>query len=153
MTSRGDESDFKASKRHYALFCRSDRSLLENQTLEVYFDELCNASSRKALGYSQVTALVRHTRLHRNAEETGRKYSVPFKADLFGPYCVRLVNGAQMPSSLADQIAEVARQATPAEWSVFVRSLRADAMNKTHESVLPLFEGNSNLVKSSMLSI
>lgn len=144
VTSRGEDNISASGKRHYALFCHSDRSLLEHQALEVSFDELRNASSGKALGFSQVTALVRHSRLDNDANVKGRKYSVPFQADLFGPYCVRLMEGVCKPGYLADQIAEVAKHASPIEWADYVRSLRKNAMNENNGSCLPLFEEYPN---------
>jgi len=139
VTSRGDDVLAGQQKRHYALLCHSQVDLLEEDSLEVHFDELCNASTSKGLGFSQVTALVR--RVPRSGKETtgsGRKYKVPFQAELFAPYCVRLADGVSMPPQLAQEVAKVAHTASPAEWADFVQELKAIARRQMEDS-MPLF--------------
>lgn len=140
VTSRGDDPRTGSQKRHYALLCHSERSLLEEAPDEVDFDELRNAATSKTLGFSQVTALVRRTpREVGGIGSPGRRYQVPFKAELFSPYCVRLADGASLPSSLAEEIVEVAKVANPSEWADFVQSIRALA-SATLTGAMPLFQ-------------
>lgn len=139
VTSRGDDSVGMSSKRHYALLCKSANSLLEEGSSEVDFDELRNATTCKGLGFSQVTALVRRMPgTTSKTESQGRRYQVPFQAELFAPYCVRLADGVALPAILAEEIAETARTASPAEWAEFVQCLRAMARASRRES-MPLF--------------
>ncbi len=139
VTSRGDDQFAGMQKRHYALLCHSNRSLLDNDTHEVDFNELCNASTNKGLGFSQVTALVRRIpKLGVLPKGTGKKYPVPFQAELFSPYCVRLADGVVMPANLADEIAGIARDASATEWSNFVHDLRLSALRQSGRS-MPLF--------------
>jgi len=139
VTSRGDDPGTGGQKRHYALLCHSERSLLDEASDEVDFDELRNAATSKTLGFSQVTALVRRTpREVGGVAAKGRKYQVPFKAELFSPYCVRLADGASLPSSLIEEIVEVAKAANSTEWADFVQSIRALA-SATLTGTMPLF--------------
>jgi len=141
VTSRGDDRFAGAQKRHYALLCHSHRSLLDDDTYEVDFSELRNASTNKGLGFSQVTALVRRVARNGNASKSlGRKYQVPFQAELFSPYCVRLADGVVMPANLAGDIANKARNANASEWSHFVHDLRALARHANAMST-PLLNG------------
>lgn len=145
VTSRADDLSIGSQKRHYALLCRSSHSLLEEGTQEVDFGELCNASTNKGLGFSQVTALVRRSP-RRQGEDIvgGRRYQVPFMAELFAPYCVRLADGVAMPASLAYEIAEIARTASVPDWIRFVDGLKATAVRKNDVS-LPLFSGQPTM--------
>lgn len=74
----------------------------------------------------------------------GRRYQVPFMAELFAPYCVRLADGVAMPASLAYEIAEIARTASVPDWIRFVDGLKATAVRKNDVS-LPLFSGQPTM--------
>ncbi len=82
VTSRGG-----TGRPHYALVCFSDRPLCCSESgPSVDFDGLRNLLSRRPLGASQVTAIVSTN----GGEGDGRQYTVPFRASLIAPYCVRL---------------------------------------------------------------
>lgn len=145
VTSRADDLSIGNQKRHYALLCRSSHSLLEESSQEVDFNELCNAATNKGLGFSQVTALVRRSpRRQGEGIQGGRRYQVPFMAELFAPYCVRLAEGVSMPASLAYEIAEIARTASATDWGKFVRDIKATAAQRNDVS-LPLFGGQPSM--------
>jgi hypothetical protein len=139
VTSRADDVASGSRKRHYALLCRSQRSLLEEDSREVDFGELCNAGTKKGLGFSQVTALVRRIPNNSSYPTLGRRYQVPFQAELFSPYCVRLTDGVAMHAKLADEIASVAQTASPSDWAKFVQCLRSLARQMV-KGPIPLFE-------------
>ncbi len=74
---------------HYALVCRSDRPLKENDGGDhLYFGGLRNLRTGTALGASQVTAVVKRDPNIR----AGNTYSVAFIAQLCPPYFVRLLS-------------------------------------------------------------
>jgi len=138
VTSRSLNNGNGAKKRHYALFCFSNTSLQNNLDLEVNFNELQNAQSRKPLGFSQVTAFVRRTQACEATKPTPKIYDVPLSASLLWPFCARLTNGIEVPGELASKIEKAAHISDSATWATFVSMVREEAM--THSpSDLPLF--------------
>lgn len=125
VTSRADEHANSNQKRHYALFCHSRKSLLDDERCNVDFNELINATSNKGLGFSQVTALVKRVPRTQTAKDCNSKtYKVPFRADLYSPFCVRLADGVRVDASLADEIAEISVVLSPSEWAGYVIKLK-----------------------------
>lgn len=118
LTSRG-------RSKHYVLFCRSDRSILESTTMELPVDRIRNHPSGARLGASQVTSLVSYGE-HLPALG-GRSYPIAFSAILDGPLHAQLALGVEMPSVLSQKITEAAADASVDEWARFVASVRGEA--------------------------
>lgn len=125
VTSRGNTTERDGlKKQHYALLCRSQRSLLggcENDVVDAA--AVCNLVSRNPTGASQVTAVVcRHP-----SGEPSRRYPVEFRAQLAGPGFVRLVR----PTVLTGQLLALYRHALDAvdatDWRERVQTLRLAA--------------------------
>lgn len=110
---------------HYALFCRSALSLLDPCGLEVDFETLRNAESGVKLGFSQVTALVR--KAPASPEGNTKPYHVAFMAALEPPFHAPLALCAEVHASMAQEITETARSASPAQWTAFVARVRTEA--------------------------
>ncbi|MFQ6757076.1 MAG: hypothetical protein D9V46_01600 [Deltaproteobacteria bacterium] len=135
VTSRGLDGAPESKKRHYALFCHSETSLLEELNLVVDFHQLQNANSLKPLGFSQITAFVRHVSNISRETEARRIYDVPFRANLINPFCVRLTNGVEIPADFAFQLEEITNNASLSEWEHFVEQVRRWVLQKAHRTV------------------
>jgi hypothetical protein len=73
---------------HYALVCYSDHSLFGAASEQkIVFRRLRNLLTKRPVGASQVTAVVRYDK---TATETGAVYDVSFRALLVPPYFIRL---------------------------------------------------------------
>lgn len=155
VTSRADAGPQSLEKRHYALLCHSDKSLLDEERGWISFDELANATTNKGLGFSQVTALVKRMPTgSAKQEKGGRTYQVPFRAQLFSPYCVRLTDGVVVPSRIAGEISGAANTLDAEEWKSFVHSLKALALGmkaRQEEEAAPLFRLTAALHSESLL--
>lgn len=88
ITSRQNNSSPK--RTHYALVCCSDTPLsLCQSSFQLSFGSLRNIPSGKAIGASQVTAVVSRDE---SSAEAGTLYQVAFRANLMTPYFIRLRN-------------------------------------------------------------
>jgi hypothetical protein len=97
VTSRGESARGAAKRSHYALFCESTRPLVARPEATVDFYSLKNIRSKRAVGFSQVTAIVVVDKT--TAATTELSYSIAFRATLVEPYCARLVD----PVAFGDQ--------------------------------------------------
>jgi len=155
VTSRAESGSVGLEKRHYALLCRSEKSLLEEEDGKIAFCELANATSNKSLGFSQVTALVKRFPVGpEQREKPGRTYHVPFRAEIFSPYCVRLTDGVVVPARFAQEITEAANTLDAGEWKTFVHSLKSLAIEvkvRQQEEGGPLFQIASAIHSESLM--
>jgi len=95
-------SSQRARRRHYALVCFSEESLLD-QPEEQWIDErnLRNLRTGTPVGSSQVTSVVRQL-----ATRSDRpRYRVAFKAQLRAPYLVTLQEPALAQYAVGDRVA------------------------------------------------
>ena len=133
VTSRGNMDGRAGLKRtHYALLCRSARSLLgaaDDQAVDS--SAVCNLVSQNPTGASQVTAVVRTT-----VSQAPRKaYPVQFRAKLTGPGFVRLACPTLLTSSLM-QLYQYATSATSSQqWHERVQELRTIVASRTSVAV------------------
>lgn len=139
VTSRSLGNGSAARKRHYALFCFSSTSLHSNLNMELNFNELQNAKSRKPLGYSQVTAFVRRATGDEKIGSSAKIYDVPFRADLLWPFCARLTDGVEIPGEFATAIERATLRSDLKEWASLVSMVRREVKNKLSPK-LPLFQ-------------
>jgi hypothetical protein len=86
VTSR--RKDATATARHYALVCSCSRPLEASDLGKLTFPALRNLRSGRALGHSQVTAIVSHANSPATA---GAQYVVALRATLVAPYFIRLL--------------------------------------------------------------
>lgn len=132
VTSRGHSGAGEKKRGHYALICRSQRSLLE-QSGEVAIDPraLRNLVSANPVGASQVTSVVRY----QPREATESAYPVLFRAKLTDAAFVRLA----MPVVLADDLYEgylaVCASRTESEWKMRLNELRDAAPSQRPKRV------------------
>lgn len=90
----------RTNKRHYALFCYSQTSIVSEQYIgQIDFNRLRNLRTKSPLGYSQVTAVVENMTADDFLDvpwidET--TYPVWFSAELIPPYAARLANPVQL---------------------------------------------------------
>jgi hypothetical protein len=136
VTSRGDAAERDGPKKlHYALICRSDRSLLAPPgKLAVDASAVCNLVSRNPTGASQVTAVVRSY----ISSEPQRAYPVQFRARLSGPGFVRLVDAVPVKGSLMALYQEAIVARTLAHWRDCVDAVRRAARERDEA---PLLQG------------
>jgi hypothetical protein len=123
LLSRGNLSVGSIKSSHYALVCSSNLPLIRGSSLCVDITHLKNHGGNKGrLGYSQVTAIVSHTK----SEMVGNSYKVAFRARLVEPYFVKLAE-PQLLSKSEHQRIEMNLNAnlTPNEWLSFTRELRS----------------------------
>ena len=134
VTSRGDIPEHDGTKRqHFALICRSDRSLLAPPgELVVDASAVCNLVSRNPTGASQVTAVVRSC----STNERQRLYPVQFRARLAGPGFVRLVDGVPVTGPLMALYQESIAAKSLAQWSHCVDAMRCVARSRDAEPTL-----------------
>jgi hypothetical protein len=82
---------------HYALICASDEPLAVTELGQLWAGSVRNLLSGKAVGASQVTAVVRHERA---VAARGASYAIAFRARLVEPYFVRLRDPVCVSTSL-----------------------------------------------------
>ncbi|WP_434031531.1 hypothetical protein [[Pseudomonas] boreopolis] len=123
VTSRGNTDERAGLKRnHYALLCRSARSLLSTvKDQAVDSSSVRNLVSHNPTGASQVTAVVRKTDSH----APPKAYPVQFRARLSGPGFVRLAHPALLTSRLMQLYLYTVSADSPKQWKERVEELRA----------------------------
>lgn len=121
ITSRGSAGSGGEKRAHYALFCQSDASLLDQKDLGAIDPRaVCNFVSSNPVGSSQVTSVVRHdVRL-----ATEPTYPVRFRARLTQEGFVRLTDPIALVGGLLDLYRSACSASTPDEWNEQVARLR-----------------------------
>lgn len=125
VTSRATLPSGRRKECHYALVCRSSAELGATSTLRVSPLALRNLSTGKALGASQVTAVVAHTPLE--SAPDAKSYPVSFVVQLEAPFFVRLANPTLLKKRDLDRAAEMVRASDMDAWASLVSSLRSPA--------------------------
>lgn len=122
VTSRGQSGTGQDKRGHYALICRSRRSLLA-QAGEIAIDHraVCNLVSANPVGASQVTSVVRY----RRSESHEATYPVLFRAKLFDAAFVRLALPVVLTGEVWDRYCAVCAARTADEWRTRLRLLKA----------------------------
>jgi hypothetical protein len=96
VTSRGESGRGTTKRSHYALFCRSLDSIVVRQEGRVDIRRLRNLESKRAVGFSQVTAVV--VRDDEAEVDDEHSYRIAFRATLVEPYCAQLVDPVSFDS-------------------------------------------------------
>jgi hypothetical protein len=137
VTSRGSAGSGSEKRTHYALFCQSDESLLDQRNLGAIDQHaVCNLVSSNPVGASQVTSVVRHN--ERLAMEP--TYPVRFKARLTKSGFVRLTDPVVLSGQLLDLYRRVCVASTPDEWRERLARLKSAAGSSfARASVQPEF--------------
>lgn len=125
VTSRATLPSGRRKECHYALVCRSPVELKASSALRVSPLALRNFGTGKALGASQVTAVVAHT--PEGVEQNTKSYPVSFVVELDSPFFVRLANPTILKQRDLDQIAELVRAGDMDGWASLVSGLRLQA--------------------------
>lgn len=123
VTSRALLPSGRRKESHYALVCSSTEELAASTIdLVVPAGALRNVSTGKALGASQVTAVVSCTL--NDSEVQGKLYPISFVVRLEAPYFVRLANPKTLKRKDVLKAAEISRSGDMAAWTEFVARLR-----------------------------
>lgn len=123
VTSRATLPSGRCKETHYALVCTSSAELGTASTLRVSPPSLRNLSTGKALGASQVTAVVTHSA--QECAPGGRSYPVSFVAQLESPFFVRLANPKLLRRRDLERAADIVRAGDMEAWASLVSSLRS----------------------------
>lgn len=124
ITSRGHAGSGAEKRTHYALFCRSDESLLEQRDHGAIDQRaVCNLVSSSPVGSSQVTSVVRHNQ----ALAFEATYPVLFKARLAEAGFVRLANPVRLEGRMLDLYSAVCDSRSLSEWTQRINELKGAA--------------------------
>ncbi|MBP0624009.1 hypothetical protein [Cupriavidus consociatus] len=121
VTSRATLPSGRRKESHYALVCSSQSVLQPIPELSISPATLRNLGTGKALGASQVTAVVSHDH---HTEPGTKQYPVSFTVLLEAPYCVRLANPVTLKSVDVRALEDAARSGSIDRWATVVTQLR-----------------------------
>lgn len=132
VTSRGHSGTGEDKRGHYALICRSHRSLLEQAGEEAIDPNAArNLVSANPIGASQVTSVVRY----RRSEQRQATYPVMFRATLIDAAFVRLAMPVSLVGDLYELYRAVCASRTKAQWQERLQALRDKVVNQLPERV------------------
>lgn len=122
VTSRGHQGSGGEKQSHYALICRSDESLSEQESghASVDPDAVRNLVSSNPVGSSQVTAIVRRVA----SLSAQGSYPVLFRAKLAGQCFVRLAAPIILRGHLRDAYSEACVSTSHKQWSDRITKLK-----------------------------
>lgn len=124
ITSRAETSAGLEKRSHYALFCYSETPLTaQRHPGAVNLGALCNLTTAKKLGFSQVTAVVKRV-ARTNKEDEDRLYPVDLVARLVPPFFARLALPVVLPMKLAEELERVRKTGNSAKWKDWVLKTR-----------------------------
>jgi hypothetical protein len=130
ITSRGQAGSGTEKRVHYALFCRSDDSLLDQRDHGAIDQRaVSNLVSSNPVGASQVTSVVRHDQ----SLASKATYPVLFKAKLAEAGFVRLANPVRLEGDLFALYADVCSATSRSEWAHRISDLKAAALGLAHQ--------------------
>lgn len=142
VTSRALLPSGRRKEYHYALVCRSSTELGTTSALRVSPPTLRNAGTGKALGASQVTAVVTHSQ--QEPTPGTKSYPVSFVVELEAPFFVRLANPILLKKRDLDRASEIVNAGDMDEWGVLVSGLRSPApVIKSHGRTMDMFQALS----------
>jgi len=121
VTSRAHLPSGRRKESHYALVCSSGSALTESVPLRVSPSTLKNFGTGRALGSSQVTAVVAHD--NQNLDESSG-YAVSFVAQLQAPFFVRLAHPIVLGTRDIAKASDIGRSGSVRDWESFVTRLR-----------------------------
>lgn len=146
VTSRALLPSGRRKECHYALVCRSSTELGTASALRVSPLTLRNVGTGKALGASQVTAVVTHSQREPTTE--AKSYPVSFVVDLETPFFVRLANPVLLKKRDLDRASQIVKMGDMEEWRRMVSGLRSPAPAlRPHACPDPGHSGNALLWK------
>lgn len=147
VTSRATIPSGRPKTLHYALVCRSSVSLVAPNASGVSPLSLRNIGTGKALGASQVTAVVAYC-AQKDAPDS-KIYPVSFIARLEAPFCVRLAHPTLLRRQDVEHIAMIVRAGDRQTWASMVSGLRSSAAGKLQGPDRDLFQELSPLCDNS----
>lgn len=122
VTSRATLPSGRRKESHYALVCSSSTELGTTSALRVSPLSLRNIGTGKALGASQVTAIVAHS-VQKCAPDL-KSYPVSFVVQLEAPFFVRLANPTVLRRQDLEQTVDIVRAGDMKAWASLVSGLR-----------------------------
>lgn len=133
VTSRADTPNGIRKRVHYGLFCSSDEPLQAANRGTIHFHELRNLTSKRRVGFSQVTAVVARDE---STSQNDLTYQVMLSARLREPFCVQLTNAVVLDAEDVQAIEQASLSRDPYFWSEVVDSVkerfRADPCSSLH---------------------
>lgn len=129
VTSRATLPSGRRKELHYALVCRSSTELGTTSTLRVSPLSLRNICTGKALGASQVTAVVAHSA--RECAPDAKSYPVSFVVQLETPFFLRLANPTLLRRRDLERAADIVRAGDMEAWASLVSGLRSASLADT----------------------
>jgi len=149
VTSRATLPSGRRKETHYALVCTSSTELRTESTLRVSPHALRNLSTGKALGASQVTAVVAHS--EQQCTSDAKSYPVSFVARLEAPFFVRLANPTLVKRRDLERAAEIVGAGDMEGWTSLVSGLRSSpTVDKLRDRTMDLFQALSPLCDDVM---
>lgn len=133
VTSRSETPAGALKRTHYALFCRSDVPLSGCASDgKINFGELRNLSTGKALGFSQVTAIVSKALDRCSLKNT--QYDALMCCYLVDPYFVKLCNGVVLSKEQLLLLEAASVETSSDAWLQQVTSLKTSARASFYRS-------------------
>lgn len=137
VTSRATLPSGRRKESHYALVCSSQSALQAVPELSISPAKLRNLGTGKALGASQVTAVVSHDH---HTEPGGKQYPVSFTVLLEAPYCIRLANPVTLKRVDVRALEDAARLGSIDQWAAVTTRLRQPVpMRKLRGRTIDMF--------------
>jgi len=132
VTSRFDGVS-ESSARHYALFCHSNESIMDECDLIIEADKLQNLRTGSTLGFSQVTSIVS---LDSRKKIKKSPYKVRFHANLLEPFCVKLAVPVKIDRAVILAMNKLisSRDTTQAEWQSWLKAIKSNYHGKITKS-------------------
>ncbi len=149
VTSRAMLPSGRRKETHYALVCTSSAELGTASALRVSPHALRNLGTGKALGASQVTAVVAHS--PRECAAGTRSYPVSFVVQLDAPFFVRLADPMLLQRRDLERAADIVQAGDMEAWASLVPSLRSPpTTDKVQGRTTDMLHGLSPLRDGSM---
>lgn len=148
VTSRATLPSGRRKESHYALVCNTNQPLSTASGMSVALHTLRNFGTGKALGASQVSAVVAYDPSEGNVQ--GKIYPVSFTAQLASPYFVRLAEPTVLDAATIKEADAICRMDDIENWGNFVRRLRISA-NKPVANYTPDMFRSSELLHIALM--
>jgi hypothetical protein len=129
VTSRGETPGRQEKRAHYALFCYSEEPLFVSEPRgSIDVDSLCNLTTERPLGFSQVTAVVRQKSARTNSGKS--LYPVDLVARLAPPFFARLALPVTLSQRATKELEDIQRSSTAREWHKWVLSMKQNLLKR-----------------------
>lgn len=149
VTSRATLPSGRRKEFHYALVCSSSTELETTSALRVSPLSLRNIGTGKALGASQVTAVVAHSA--QECAPDAKSYPVSFVVQLEAPFYIRLANPTLLRRRDLEQAGDIVRAGDMDAWASLISNLRsAPTADRPRSRTMDMFQALSPFRDSAM---